>query len=135
MGVNPALRGALLRLFATHSNTVRAVVLILAESVGCRMSASEVARRAGLPDRDALYRILRSEGLPALTSLARLVRVLNWSLEADRIGASLASLARDDSRYASQYARDVKKALGVTWTEAHQLGPEWVAGEIRQKIS
>lgn len=128
--VNARLRPMLDALVDDRSDAIRRVLLDIAEAAVARTPTAEVARRAGLRDRDELYTTLRRAGLPPFTRLARLVRTLNWLLEAEDSNVTLSRLARDDQRYASQCSREVRATLGIPWRELRERGSGWLVAQI-----
>jgi hypothetical protein len=124
-----------MRLFRNEPQSLRRVVSVLAQKGGQFDRVGEVAEQAGFRDRDQLHQLLAERDLPPLTALARLVRVLNWTLETEDKSLTLATLAREDGRYLAHYSRDVRKALGVSWSELRELGSDWLVEQIADRVA
>jgi hypothetical protein len=85
-------------------------------------TAREVAPRAGEPNRFALARLLRREGLPPLHSLAAWTRVLTWVDCAERSGSSLCQLAFRYKKDPAVCYRMVKRITGLSWRDLRRRG-------------
>lgn len=132
--VEETLRDVVRSLFGDRPEPVPTVLAVLIDCAGRFSSADEIAHRSGLADRHALYRLLVASGLPPLTDMARMIRVVRWSLVCEVEGASLSRQARREGRDPSQLFREVQRSLGAPWSDAREQGSVWVVQRIRARF-
>lgn len=94
-------------------------------------SADAVAKAAGLRNRHRLNSHLTANRPPGLTELARLLRVVWWSMRFEEEQIGLSRQAAGEGRYGSQYSRAVVRALGLPWSVVKARGAEWVVARVR----
>lgn len=98
----------------------------LIESRGIFLAANGFARSLGLRNRDQLRRILASDHLPCLEDLAGWIRVLGWTLEAERSGVALSASVLNEGKEPGSCYRTVKRLTGRSWGEVRACGSHWV---------
>jgi hypothetical protein len=108
------------------SSTSRRAVRALVESRGSIPSANLFARALGLRNRDQLRRILVADGLLSLQDLAGWVRLLGWTLDAEKHGIGLSRSALEAGKDPRSGYRTVKRLTGKSWTEVRALGSDAV---------
>lgn len=93
-------------------------------------TAGELAPHIGEPNRFALARMLRREGLPPLHSLAAWMRVLTWVERAEESGCSLCQLAFRCQTDPAVCYRTVKRVTGLRWGALRRRGSRWVIADF-----
>lgn len=108
----------------------QAIVDALLLSGGELGTATELAPHIGEPNRFAVARLLRREGLPALHSLAAWARVLTWVQRAERTGCSLCELAFRCKKDPAVCYRTVKRVTGLSWGDLRRRGSQWLIADF-----
>jgi len=111
----------------------RAVITALVASRGIVRGAELFARKLGYRNRHQLARALEREGLPALESLARWVRVLLWVRAWEHSRLALSRSALDEGADYSVRFRVVRQVTGQHWTRVREEGAAWVAMRLREQ--
>lgn len=112
----------------------RAIVEAVFLSEGSIGSAQAVSRALGMPNRFALGRLLRREGVPPLHRLAEWATVLSWVAAAERDGESLCAMAFRSGRHPSACYRLVKEVTGLRWEEVRSRGARWVQCQLLREF-
>lgn len=111
----------------------RAVITALVASRGIVRGAELFARKLGYRNRHQLARALEREGLPALESLARWIRVLLWVRAWENSRLALSRSALDEGVDYSVRFRVVRQITGHPWTTVRKEGAAWVAMRLREQ--
>lgn len=109
------------------------VITALVASRGIVQGAELFARKLGYRNRHQLARALEREGLPALESLARWVRVLLWVRAWEHSRLALSRSALDEGADYSVRFRVVRQVTGQPWTQVRAEGAAWVAMRLREQ--
>ena len=108
----------------------QAILDALLLSGGRLGTARELAPQIGEPNRFALARLLRREGLPPLHSLAAWMRVLTWVERAEESGSSLCELAFRCKTDPAVCYRTVKRVTGLSWGALRRRGSHWLIADF-----
>lgn len=115
------------------SREMQLLIALLARTAGRPGGAKEVAQAVGLPSRHKLLRILRKRGLGSLTQVAAWVRVLSWTLDVERSGRSLLSLALAEGADPAERYKTIQRTVGLGWREVHARGSAWVVQRLHDR--
>jgi len=120
-------------LFSRISPRALAIITAIARAGGRPLSASEVARRIGVPDRHHITRILKRDGLPSFEELAAWLSVTAWLHAAEREEKSLFRIATEMQREPATCYRMVKRVTGMSWQAAYRRGFGWQLGRLVER--
>jgi hypothetical protein len=111
-----------------------AIVEAVLLSEGPIGSTEELARTLGLPNRFALGRLLREQGVPPLRHLYGWATVLSWVTVAEHRGLSLFRIAASAGRQPSSCYRFVKQVTGLPWRQVEARGSVWVEEQFVKRF-
>lgn len=132
-GFSTLLAHALIRIHAARPrrqfpcDVIVEAVLLSEGSIG---SAGHVAQWLGLPNRFALARLLRREGVPSIRRLYGWVSVLSWVVLAEQTGLSLFQVALRVHRHPGACYRLVREVSGLSWRGIRARGSDWVEDQL-----
>ena len=119
-----------LRHLSVRGQTILDAVRLAGGTIG---STATVARRLGLPNRFALARMMRRDGLPGLRELGAWVALLEWVAVAERAGTPLFAIAVRSHKSPAVCYRTVKRLTGLTWMQLRERGWEWLLGRFLRR--